>query len=147
MSIDISIIISIIAVICSISSIIFSFYLNKRSLNVPMQRKSLMSFINLLDDEIKKHEEIELPKGNVVPLEYFIYYGGGNPQNNVVLNFIKLLNDFKETSEYQLLDNKYKHEINKIINEWSNFSSEEVSSPEIYISRLKDIKRTFVDYL
>lgn len=122
-------------------------YLNKRSLNVPVQRKSLLSFINLLENEIKEHEEMEQPRGNAVPLEYLLYYGGDNSQNYVILNFIKLLNDFKETSEYQFLDNKHKNEINNIIDEWSKFSSKDVSSPEIYISKLKDIKRTFVDYL
>lgn len=147
MFIDISIIISIVAAISSIFSIIFSFYLHKKSLNVPVQRKSLRSFINLLEKEIKKHEGIELPKDNVVPLEYYIYYGRNNPQNNAILNFIKILNDFKETSEYQLLDKKYKKQINKIIKEWSNFSSDDVNSPEIYIEKLKDIKRTFVDFL
>ena len=139
----ISIVISIIALI---SSIVLPLYLNKRSLNVPVQRKSLLSFINLLENEIKEHEEIETPKGNVVPLEYYIYYGRNNPQNNAILNFIKILNDFKETSEYQLLDKKYKKQINKIIKEWSNFSSDDVNSPEIYIEKLKDIKRTFVDF-
>ena len=52
--IDISIIISIVAAISSIFSIILSFYLNKRSLNVPMQRQCLMNFITLLENEIKK---------------------------------------------------------------------------------------------
>ena len=63
-SIDISIIISIIAAICLFFSIIFSFYLHKRSLNVPVQRKSILSFINLLENEIKKHEKIENKEGN-----------------------------------------------------------------------------------
>ena len=112
-----------------------------------MQRKSLLSFINLLENEIKEHEEMEQPRGNAVPLEYLLYYGEVNSQNHVILNFIKLLNDFKETSEYQFLDKKHKNEINNIIDEWSKFSSKDVSSPEIYISKLKDIKRTFVDYL
>ena len=147
MCIDISIIISVVAAISSIFSIILSFYLNKRSLNVPMQRQCLMNFITLLENEIKKHEEIELPKGNVVPLEYFLYYGEANFQNNVILNFINLLNDFKETSGYQFLDRKHKNEINKIIGEWSDYSSDDVNSPEIYILKLKDIKRTFVDFL
>ncbi|WP_304103902.1 hypothetical protein [Methanobrevibacter ruminantium] len=145
--IDISIFISIIAAICSFFSIIFSFYLHKRSLNVPVQRKSILSFINLLENEIKEHDEMEQPRGNAIPLEYLLYYGEHNSQNHVILSFIKLLNDFKETSEYQFLDKKHKKEINKIIDEWSNFSSEDVSSPEIYIAKLKDIKRTFVDYL
>lgn len=140
----ISIVISIIALI---SSIVLPLYLNKRSLNVPVQRKSLLSFINLLENEIKEHEEIETPKGNVVPLEYLVYYGGDKLQNYTILNFIKLLNDFKETSEYQFLDNNHKDEINKLIYEWSNFSSDDVNSPEVYIRKLKDIKRTFVDFL
>lgn len=106
-----------------------------------------MSFINLLDDEIQKHEKIEIPKGNKITLEYFIYYLQDKPQNNAILNFIKLLNDFKETYEYQLLDKKYKNEIEKIINEWSNFSSEDVNSPEVYVLKLKNIKRKFVDFL
>lgn len=146
-SIDISIIISIIAAICSFFSIIFSFYLHKRSLNVPVQRKSILSFINLLENEIKKHEKIENKEGNKSTLEYFIYYVSDKPQNNAILDFIKLLNDFKETSEYQFLDKKHKNEINNIIEVWSSFSSEDVSSPEIYILKLKDIRRTFVDYL
>ena len=83
----------------------------------------------------------------MVPLEYFLYYGEANFQNNVILNFINLLNDFKETSWYQFLDRKHKNEINKIIGEWSDYSSDDVNSPEIYILKLKDIKRTFDDFL
>ncbi|WP_304094560.1 hypothetical protein, partial [Methanobrevibacter ruminantium] len=96
---------------------------------------------------IKKHEKIENKEGNKSTLEYFIYYVSDKPQNNAILDFIKLLNDFKETSEYQFLGKKHKNEINNIIEVWSNFSSEDVSSPEIYIAKLKDIRRTFVDYL
>lgn len=145
--IDISIIISIIAVICSILSIILSIYLNKRSLNVPAQRESLMSFINLLDNEIKKHEKIEKREGNTATIEYIIYYSQDKPQNYTIQKFIELLNDFKETTDYLLLDKKYKKQINKIIGEWSNYSSEDVNSPDIYISKLKDIKRTFVCFI
>lgn len=112
-----------------------------------MQRKSLMSFINLLESEIKKHEKIENREGNKSTLEYFIYYGAYKSQNNVIWNFIEILNEFKETSEYQILDKKYKNQINKILVEWSNFSSDDVNSPGEYISKLKDIKRTFVGFL
>ena len=116
--IDISNIISIvISIIALISSIVVPLYLNKRSLNVPVQRKSILSFINLLENEIKEHEVMEPPKGNVVPLEYYLHYGEHNSQNHVILNFIKLLNDFKETSEYQFLDKKHKKEIIKIIDD------------------------------
>lgn len=106
-----------------------------------------MSFINLLDNEIKKHEKIEKTEGNTTTVEYLSYYASNKPQNITIENFIKILNDFKETTDYQLLNKKYKKQINKIIEEWSNYSSDDVNSPDIYISKLKDIKRTFVGFI
>ena len=80
-------------------------------------------------------------------LEYLIYYNDENSPNYAISSFIDLLNNFKETSEYQLLDKKHKKEINKLINEWLNYDSKEVNSPEVYISKMRDIKRKFLNFL
>lgn len=53
-----------------------------------------MSFINLLDNEIKKHEQIEKTEGNTTTVEYLSYYSSNKPQNITIENFIKILNDF-----------------------------------------------------
>ena len=80
-------------------------------------------------------------------LEYLIYYNDENSPNYAISSFIDLLNNFKETSEYQLLDKKHKKEINNIIDEWSNLDSRDVNSPEVYVSKMEDIKRKFLNFL
>lgn len=143
----IKIIHSFISIVIAIIAILVAIYLHKRSLNVPKQRESIDSFLKLIDDEIEKHKKLIEPEGNVHTLEYLIYYNDENSPNYAISSFIDLLNNFKETSEYQLLDKKHKKEINKLINEWLNYDSKEVNSPEVYISKMRDIKRKFLNFL
>ena len=83
----------------------------------------------------------------MVDIHYVIYYCNGEDPNNAIIEFIDMLKDFKNTSEYHLLDKKYKKEIEKIIKEWSNYNSEDVKSPEIYVSKMEDIKKKFLNFL
>lgn len=85
--------------------------------------------------------------GNIHSLEYFIYYYDENSPNYAISSFIDLLNNFKDTPEYQLLNKKQKKEINNLIDEWSNFDSNDVNSPRVYISKMENIKRKFLNFL
>ena len=143
----ISIILSFISIVIAIIAILVAIYLHKRSLNVPEQRESINIFLKKIDDEIEKHKKLIEPEGNVHTLEYFIYYNDENSPNYAISSFIDLLNNFKETSEYQLLDIKHKKEINKLLKEWSNYNSKDIGSPEVFISKMEDIKRKFLNFL
>ena len=143
----ISIILSFISIGIAIIAILVAIYLHKRSLNVPEQRESINIFLKKIDDEVEKHKKLIEPEGNMHTLEYFIYYNDENSPNYAISSFIDLLNNFKETSEYQLLDKKHKKEINNIIDEWSNFDSSDVNSPSVYVSKMEDIKRKFINFL
>lgn len=142
--IDISLIISVVALI---SSILVPIYLNKNSLNVPIQRESIKKFLKLIDNEIDKHNQMFYKEDNSYTVDYIVYYKSEESPNKAILEFIELLNNFKETSDYQLLNKKHKKEINKLINKWSNYDSNDVNSPEVYVSKMEGIKRKFLNFL
>ena len=143
----ISITLSFASLVIAIIAIIVSIYLNKRSLNVPKQRESINSFLMKIEGEIEKHKKLIEPAGNARTIDYFIYYNGEKSPNYAISSFIDLLNDFKEKPEYQLLNKKHKKEINHLIDEWENYDSNDICSPEIYISKIKYIKRKFLNFL
>ena len=143
----ISIILSFLSLVIAIIAILVSYFSSEKVLNVPKQRESINSFLIKIEGEIEKHKKLIEPAGNARTIDYFIYYNGEKSPNYAISSFIDLLNDFKEKPEYQLLNKKHKKEINHLIDEWENYDSNDICSPEIYISKMEYIKRKFLNFL
>ena len=62
-----------ISVIALFASILVPIYLNRKSLNTPIQRESLKNFINIIDDEIIKHKKF-YKSITLIPKSFIVRY-------------------------------------------------------------------------